>query len=267
MRLIFLSGKQKELITEYKTLKNCTWRKLSEVFNVDWKTIRNWRDEVYSIPDFIFDKLIDEFPRLSKFKKFITVKFNDNWGAIKGAHAAHKTVRKKLKIDKKFREKWVKKCRIGGRNNIKKGPIKNWEIGFRRISRRRIRGPMNEMMFNKGEKNIAEFLLQMGVKYQYEPLIVLNGNNYFPDFLVNDVIIERCGLSSKKYFQSIKRKLEDYKLWKGKIIIVSPKKMMEMFQKEIEIPKRFKCVIEDRDLTELEEIMGKLLVGTKTFAT
>jgi len=192
---------------------------------------------------------------------------NDNWGRKRGAYAAHKTVRNKLRTDKKYRKRWVKKCRIGGRNNIKNGLIKNWDVGFRRIGRRKVKGPKNEMMFNKGEKNIAEFLLQMRINYQYEPLITLNGNHYFPDFLVNDIIIERCGLASKKYFQSIKRKFKDYKSWRGKIIIVSPKKMMEMFQKEIEIPKRFIRLIEDEDLTELDAIMGKLLVGTKLFAT
>ena len=267
MRLIFLNGKQKELITEYKNLKNCTWRKLSEIFNVDWKTIRDWRDEVYSIPDSIFDKIIKEFPRLSRFKSLITVKLNDNWGKVKGAHAAHKTVRKKLKTDKKYRERWVKKCKLGGINNIKNGPIKNWDAGFRRVGTRKVKGPKDEMMFNEGEKNIAEFLLQMGVNYQYEPLIELNGNHYFPDFLVNNIIIERCGLATKNYFKSIKRKFKDYKSWKGKVIIISPKKTLEMFQKEIGIPKRFISVIEDEDLTELEEVMGRLLVGTNFFAT
>ena len=266
MRMIFLNGKQRELITKYKNLKNCTWRKLSEVFNVDWKTIRNWRDEIYSIPDSVFDKIINEFPQLTKFKRFITVKLKDNWGKVKGAHVAHKTVRKKLKTDKKYREKWIKKCKLGGKNNIKNGPIKNWDVGFRKVSRRTVKGPKNEMMFNKGEKNIADFLLQMGIDYQYEPLITLNGNHYFPDFLINDIIIERCGLSSRKYFKSIKRKFKDYKSWKGKVIIVSPKKTLEIFQKEIEIPKRFISVIEDEDLTELEEVMGKLLMGTNFFA-
>lgn len=267
MRLVFLNDKQKELITKYKELKNCTWRELSKVFNVDWKTIRDWRDEEYSISDLVFDKIIDEFPQLSKFKNFITVKLDDNWGAIKGAYESHKTVRKKLKIDKNFREKWIKKCRIGGINNIKKGYIKNWEVGFRKISKRQVKGPMDEMMFNKGEKNIAELLLRMGQNYQYEPLINLNGNHYFPDFLVNDIIIERCGLLSKKYFQSVKKKFKDYESWKGKVIIVISKKTMKIFKKEIEIPKRFIHVVEDENLTELEEAMGKLIVGTKLFAT
>ena len=99
--------------------------------------------------------------------------------------------------------------------------------GFRRARlkiKRKVIGPNGELMFNNGEKKIAEELLRNKIKYTYEPVISLGKNYAIPDFAVNNVIIERCGYGNwKPYWSNLKRKikrLENRK--KYKIVILVP---------------------------------------------
>ncbi|MBI2543179.1 MAG: hypothetical protein HYW24_03265 [Candidatus Aenigmarchaeota archaeon] len=259
MRIVFSKKKQYELFNEYKNLKNCTWRALSKTFNIDWRTTRHLRDGEFTLSSYIFEQMISEFPELKKFENFIVDKRDDNWGSKKGWKLALKTIRKKLKNDVSYRNKWIEKCKVGGANNIKLGPIKNWEIGFRNIGRRRFIGPKGEKMFTKSEYELAKYFNENKIPYVYEPKLEINGRNYFPDFKIRGFLIERCGLVSKNYFISLNRKLKDYNKLKKKVIIVMPKRMRDPILKNVKIPKNFIQVIEDDNLTQLRETIGEYI--------
>ena len=73
------------------------------------------------------------------------------------------------------------------------------------------------MMDSRGEMIVAQTLDSMGLIYKYEPRIVINGEVYYPDFLVYLPEFERCffiefmgRLDDEKYISRNKFKLMDY---------------------------------------------------------
>lgn len=43
---------------------------------------------------------------------------------------------------------------------------------------------------NKLEREVGDFLLSQKIRFDYEPYININGKAYFPDFKINNIIIE-----------------------------------------------------------------------------
>jgi hypothetical protein len=226
MRLVFKKGKQKKFLQEYKELKKCSWRRLSDIFSVDWRTIRKWRDEIFTLPKNVYEKIIFEFPELSYFEKFICERRDDNWGRRLNSKLGWAAVKRKIEKNIEFKKKWTSK-------------------------KKSIKGPKNELFYNNFEKSFAEFLTKNKIRYKYEPTIKINENLYFPDFIVNSTIIELCGVAFPNYLKNLKKKLHDYELfWDGKIIIVissnNKNKILEV------IPKSNKFIIfKDKELRDI----------------
>lgn len=254
MKIKFISGKQREFLLKTKMLKKCTWNELAAFLKINFESLKNWNGERRCIPEYVFVKILNSYPELQIYKKFIAELKENNWGQVKGGIAGSATVKERLK-NPKYKMLWIKKCRVGGTNNIKRGLIRNWDVGFRNVGRRRFIGPNGEKMFTKAEKQIADFFVKNNIEYKYEPHIILNGNNYFPDFMIGKIIIERCGLASKKYFVSLRRKLNDYFKCKEKVILVLPKKIEKSLNKNVKINKKFITLIEDDNLSELAKLL------------
>lgn len=109
-------------------------------------------------------------------------------------------------------------------NLTKKLRIKGFRIANLKTVKRKIIGPNGEKMYNEAERRLAELLLKHDLEYKYEPLINLGDKYAFPDFLVKNTIIERCGYSDWPcYWNRTAEKIELYeKHFKGKFIIVVP---------------------------------------------
>jgi len=260
MRLIFKKGVQNILFKELKDVENCSWRKLAIFLGAEWRQFRHWRDEELTLPADIFNRIKSRHPSFKKYDKFIIEERANNWGSRKGGILGWKTTSRKLKTNSEFRKKWIEKCRKGGINNIKQGLIKNWEVGFRNVGQRKFLGPNNEKMFTKTEKRIAEFFVKNKIKYEYEPLLNIKEHKYFPDFIIqNKIIIERCGLLSKKYFKSLRKKINDYSKLENQIVIIIPRKIYGTLKKNVKIPHKFITLIEDDNLTELTEFIGEYI--------
>ncbi len=258
MRLVFEKGKQRALFQELKNVNGYSWRKLAKVMNLEWRKFRHLRDEDFTLPNFLFDKILEQFPNLRIYSDFIIEEREDDWGTRKGGILGGKAVAEKLKNDLVFRKAWVEKCRKGGTNNIRQGLIKNWEIGFRNVGRRRFLGPNDEKMFTEAEKRIAEFFAKKGITYRYEPKLIINGMTYFPDFIIkNNIIIERCGFLSKKYSITLNKKFRSYASLNNKVVIIIPKKIYKTFHRNVKIPKKFVKLIEDKNLSELTDMIGE----------
>lgn len=87
--------------------------------------------------------------------------------------------------------------------------------------------------------------------YECERLINLNGKFYFPDFIVGNNIIERCGFSTNEYLGLLKNKVTDYiNYWDGKIIIVFPKRLKKIIERLIPLNSKINLITEDK-LSEL----------------
>lgn len=256
MRLVFKEDYQRLLLTQYKQKGNYSWRQLSSIFEVDWKTLRWWRDEKGTLPKRVFEKIVKDFPEISSYKKYIKEEREDYWWKNKVSKLGGEATKKKIASDDAFRKKWIEKCKKGGLKAVAYGFIRNWDVGFRKIGKRKTIGPKGERMFNNKERSIAIFLMQNDFEYVYEPLINLNSHSYFPDFLVGNTIIERCGLWSEKYLKNIKQKCKDYLKWDGMIILATPKKMMKKMKEITPSSKKF-IVMNEECLDDLKSVLRR----------
>ncbi len=64
------------------------------------------------------------------------------------------------------------------------------------------------------EKRCVDFLFRNNIKFQYEPLILLDGKQYRPDFFLPDynLFLEICGYGHMPFYnERIKHKIQIYK--------------------------------------------------------
>jgi len=245
-RLKFKNGKQSEFL-RLAAKRIGSLRGLARFIGISWGYFWYYVDEQITLPYKIFKTILPLTPLSQEelLNNWIGTVLPRYWGCLEGAKIANKVIQNKMKKSNEYRENWREKCKKGGMN-IKRKFITNWDVGFRKAGRRNANGPKGEKMFNEYEKNIAIYLLSKGIDYKYEPMMKMNGNFYFPDFVVNGTIIERCGLLTSKYLQNLKRKINDYlDCWNGKIIFVCPKRIINKLKAEISSSQKVIIISED----------------------
>jgi len=93
MRLQFIKGKQRELISDFKTNKNLTFPKLAKILRIKDGRLNAYYYETSLIPEDIY-KLLD---KKKAYKKYIIEKKNNFWGRVKGGKIS-KGNSKKIRI-------------------------------------------------------------------------------------------------------------------------------------------------------------------------
>ena len=81
------------------------------------------------------------------------------------------------------------------------------------------------------EKAVVELLVKHKIRFQYEPLMLLNGKQYRPDFYLPDrnLFIEICGLTHLPYYQDrVAYKKQIYEQAELNAIFISGKTMTEI---------------------------------------
>ena len=219
-RILLAKDYQKELLAEVSKKLELSQRKFAKKLNVSRRCIRNWMHGTRTLPEHVFRKLTNMIPEASIYRAHVISRLPSNWGQIKGGR-----VRSKSKSNLTTKER-----------------IKGFRIANIRTVKRKVIGPLGERMYNDGEKGIAEFLLENGLKYVYEPMITLGGTYAFPDFKVDGIVIERCGYSDwEGYWLNVLKKLKLYEKYCSErvLIIVPPKN----FKKAIKRLKMLENVI------------------------
>ncbi len=84
MRLSFVSGKQKELIQNFKNKQDLTWKQLANLLEIKGGRLKAYVEETSLISEDIYQKLDKE----KQYEKFIFNKKNKNWGQIKGGKSS-----------------------------------------------------------------------------------------------------------------------------------------------------------------------------------
>ncbi len=90
MRCVLSKGKQKELLISTKVALGLSWRGLAQKIGISYTTIREWRDEKWSIRQDIFDRIIVVCPEQKSFKQYIIELKRGHMGP-KGRWLKHKT--------------------------------------------------------------------------------------------------------------------------------------------------------------------------------
>lgn len=236
-RILFKSGIQKRFLTKIMNKLNLSQRKFSNVLGVSRSTMRNWLYGKWLLPENILEKCLDISPDMKIYSKFIITKLPPNWGRIKGGKTRGKM---KTNLNNKLRVKGFQKAKL-----------LSWK--------RKSTGPHGERMYNLGEKRIAEILTRYKIKYQYEPLITLGIKYAFPDFLVRDIVIERCGYSDwVGYWSRIKKKFQLYnKYLKGNIIMIVPSNRFKIALRRVAPYVKNITIIKENEI----ELLPRFIMG------
>ena len=80
MRCVFSKGKQKELLIFAKTLLELSWREFANKLGIGYTTLRDWRNEKWSMQRSVFIRIVEICPECGPFENFIVEMKEDNWG-------------------------------------------------------------------------------------------------------------------------------------------------------------------------------------------
>lgn len=246
MRCIFTKEKQRELLLLAKDLLSISWREMAEKLNVGYTTLRDWRDERYSICYEAFQKIAEMRPQCNAFQDFILDLKEDNWGRQLGGVGAKK---KKLGF---FDLKYAKERRLwrskGGRIGLRKWhkTMKTDKPNeYRKMQQQKLKQSLKYKYEYRGQKyrnllelDVAEILTENCIRFEYEPLLTCGSKFYFPDFRIDNVIIE-CTFwhDIKQRAKELRQKIDDYlKLKISHIIIVTFPKYVDEYSKLIDNP-------------------------------
>ena len=71
MRCVLRKGKQRELLVLTKRRLGLSWRELASNLGIGYTTLREWRDEKWSMKLDVFNKIIEACPEQKCFEEFI----------------------------------------------------------------------------------------------------------------------------------------------------------------------------------------------------
>lgn len=234
-RLEFKKRYQKEFFEKLIAESNLSQRKLAKKVKVSRNSLKNWAEERMFMPENVFFDCVKILPEMMNYKKFIVNIYPKNWGQIKGGKARGK-----------MKSNLTREIRIKGFRNANLVTVK-----------RHVIGPKGEKMYNNSERKLAEVLLENGFKYQYEPAITLGNKYAFPDFVVKNTIIERCGYSDwPGYWNRIIRKTELYaRYFKGKFIILVPPERFNIAMRRMKSHIKNVIILNENEIDKLPSLI------------
>jgi hypothetical protein len=244
LRYTFSEGKQRELLLFAKAHLGLSWRDFAQELGVGYTTIRECQDEKWSIRQDIFEKIIAICPESETFKNSIIRTNDDNWGRKLGGLRTKEHQHGFL--DPKYQQQSSNWKSRGGKIGTKKWhetmkkekPQEYRQIQYDRIkqSLKYKREYMGQKYRNDLELETAKILTENKVQFEYEKLLRCGEKFYFPDFILNEAIIE-CTFWNKVEEKSdvLKRKSLAYlKLGFKMIIIITTQKYLGDYSKLLE---------------------------------
>lgn len=246
MRIKFKRGKQREIL-EKAILKAGSERKLKEILDIPNQTINHYRNELINISEDRLNLVLNFLKSdRNEVEKFIEKKLKENWGREKGGT----NLIRKYKDSGNY-DKYLSYLKIRGRkifvklhNDMKN---KNPEIyyktqyeRFKKVGEYKCKTKNGEIVRNDLEKDTADFLYSIGLKYKYEPYVRVNGSVYFPDFRVGNLILECTAWRGYLKIKTLKNKLRDFEKEGFNVRFIIP----------VEIKKFYKS-FDDKIITDL----------------
>lgn len=230
---IKLEKVEQEKLIQLAINKAGSYRKLVKIIKIPRTSILRYK-QLGVIPE----------KRYKEILKFIgiergtikTTKLEDNWKQILGGKKCvkvkkekgtfEKQLKKAQKLGAKGLEKWHKKMK-------KEKPNEYYLIQyekFKKISGYKYKTKNGERVRNKFEEKVANKLRELGIKYEYEPLIRINKKGFFPDFLINKkVIIEATEWNGETKAYSLKEKIKHLEK-KYKVFVIIPKHLYSKYK-------------------------------------
>ncbi len=237
MRVKFKRGKQK-LLLERAISKAGSERKLKKVLGIPNQTVNSYRNERIYISEERLIAIANYLCKdLSEVRKDIDCKLDDNWGKKKGGfslinkHKQNGTYEDYLKYLKKRGSKIF----VEQHKKLKAKDPKAYSLDqfnrFKKSALYKSQTDRGEVVRNWLERDTANFLFSLGLDYEYEPHIKANGSMYFPDFKVNNLILECTFWSdSTTKIPNLRKKLFDFQRAGFNVVFVIPEKIKKFYK-------------------------------------
>jgi len=224
---------QKEVI-EKAIAKAGSYRKLSKLTKIPRSSILEY-SKGRSILENRFIILLN-FLKIKDKEKIILEKLPDNWKQIRGGKKLIEIKKQKGTFDKEMR-KWQKfqaiKLRKWHKFMKQNKPEEYYQIQysrFKKIAGYKYKTKNGEKVRNSFEKDTADKLYELGIKYDYEPLISIQNHYFFPDFIINKNIIIECTMwKGVENAYKLKNKIDILKK-RYKIYVLIPKNLYSYYK-------------------------------------
>jgi len=193
--MYFKLKNQKGVIT--KAIKKAgAYRRLGKILKISKSSIFEY-SKGRPISRKNLDKIIT-FLKIKNKEKIILENLPNNWKQIKGGKRLvgikklKGTFEKEMKVWRDFQSKKLKKWHKFMKINKPEGYYNLQYSRFKKIAGYKYQTKNGEKVRNSFEKETADILKDLKIDYEYEPLINIDKNYFFPDFLINKKIIIEC---------------------------------------------------------------------------
>ena len=240
--LKFKKGKQRALVLA-AIIKAGSESKLSKLLQIHKARINDFKFEKRNLSSIYTHRLL-LFLGLKKedIQSDILVELSPNWGKIKGGKSVVKLKKEKgtfhdemqmlKKLSSLRMKKWHEEMK---RKNPKQYHIWQYER-FKKIGGGYKVKTANGLFVRNGlERELANFLSSLNLQFQYEPYLKINNKVYFPDFMINNCVIEATEWRhpSQDKITALKTKIHNYQdAGYSACVFVPPK--YRNFYKEVE---------------------------------
>ena len=208
-------------------------RKLAKTLGIHHSAIHDYKFEKRNMSEKRFNKLITFLGiKQNKVKKIITNKLDKNWGRKLGGINCYKKKIKNgrftenLKKMNKALRKWHENMKI---NNSERY-YKMQHEKFKKISGFKFKTLRGENVRNLLEKKVADLLFKSNLEYQYEPLIRVSSNSYFPDFKFGNILIECSMWKGRDKASKLLKKINEFKKSDYKVLVIIPKHLRKYYK-------------------------------------
>jgi len=101
---------------------------------------------------------------------------------------------------------------------------------FKKIGNYKFETKSKEMVRNELEREIANTLFDLKIKYKYEHLINVKRKCYFPDFIIGSTVIECTMWRGKENAYKLKKKIFDLRKYGFNVYVVIPKTLFKYYK-------------------------------------
>ncbi|OIO42122.1 hypothetical protein COU56_02145 [Candidatus Pacearchaeota archaeon CG10_big_fil_rev_8_21_14_0_10_31_9] len=231
---MYIELKDQSSFIQKAIIKAGSQRKLSNIIDIPHSSIDRYLSGGF-IPDKRFE-LISNFLEIKNSNKLIKNKFENNFRQRIGGKSCvefkkrNGTFERDMKnIQNKQSERlkqWHSKMK---RDNPKEYYSKQYSR-FKKIGGYKYKSKNGEKVRNLFEKQVADILFDLRIDYEYEPLINVRDQYFFPDFLINKkIIFEVTAWEGETKAYKLKDKIS-YLDEKYKVYVIIPKHLYKYYK-------------------------------------
>lgn len=226
-------GEQKKLLLS-AIKKAGSERKLASLTGISNATISDYKLEKYNLPLERFNTIV-KFLDLKSKPKIISL-LQSNWGRKLGGKKCVESKKRKgifienmnmlKKISSERMRSWHKRMKRYNKEEYYSIQYSR----FKKIGNYKFETKSKELVRNELEKEVADILFDLKIKYKYEPLVSVKRKCYFPDFAVDSTIIECTMWRGKENAYKLKKKILDLQDNGFRVYVIIPKTLLKYYK-------------------------------------